>query len=108
MSEAAVRGAGWGGVAPRPVSGGADASAEPRRDAPALTSCVFGCLGIFVAAQWARLMIDPPLGRLFLSLAAVCLGGWVLRRIATRGDWRAPTTARGLGDRSGTMFGAAS
>ena len=83
MSEAAVRGAGWGGVAPRPAPGGADASTEPRRDASsAYELIVFGCLGIFVAAQWARLMIDPPLGRLFLSLVAVCLGGWVLRRIA--------------------------
>ena len=62
---------------------------EPAREAPAgYEIAVFGLLGLFVAAQWARLMIDPPLGRMFAALAAICLGGWVLREIATRGDGR--------------------
>jgi transglutaminase-like putative cysteine protease len=106
MSEAAVRGAGWSGAPPRPASA-APARAEPRRDASsAYELVVFACLGVFVAAQWARLMIDPPLGRLFLSLAAVCLGGWVLRRIAASGEGRRRDRLAAWGTAVGMLLGA--
>ena len=85
MSTATVRD-GWTGIARRPRQRRSGA-VEPVREAPAgYEIAVFGLLGLFVAAQWARLLIDPPLGRMLAALAAICLGGWVLREIATRGD----------------------
>ena len=64
--------------------------ARPFRSTPLLLEiAVFCLLAIFVAAQWARLVEAPPIGRLLLSLGVVCARrGWACARSPRRG--RAP------------------
>ncbi len=83
MNEAAVERT--PGLRPLPRPGRSVDAEAPARPAPvAYELAVFALLGIFVSAQWARLVTDAPFGRLLLALAAVCAGAWALRLISTR------------------------
>jgi protein-glutamine gamma-glutamyltransferase len=63
---------------PTDASGAAEAARPPapagERDSNTVRLAVFAALGLFGALHWARLMVDPPLGRL-LAIVALAVGG---------------------------------
>ncbi len=69
---------------------------SPPRDSVVLRLVAFAALGTFVAIQWVALVVDPPIGRTAVAVAATVAGAAALAWVARAPIGRIPGWVLGL------------